>query len=261
VRLRSPPVIPLKDHNPTRHFPYVTILLIAVNVGVYFLVQRPFEATPDDQITFSYSYAAVPCELVEGRALTVNEIRQTLRGDDTACVRESREVASTEYAPNKQVYLAVIYSMFLHGSLLHLGGNMLFLWVFGNNIEDRMRTVPYILFYAAAGFAATVAHVLAQPDSTVPVIGASGAVAGVMGAYLVLFPNVQIRSLIIFFFILFRDIPAKWLLGLWFVSQFFINPNAGVAWVAHVGGFVFGAAIAFLLRERLRPSHVPMSWS
>jgi membrane associated rhomboid family serine protease len=143
--------------------------------------------------------------------------------------------------------------MFLHGGWLHLGGNMLFLWVFGNNIEDRMGSGPYLGFYLLAGLAAAAAHIAVQPDSTVPVVGASGAVAGVMGAYLVLFPNVRIRSLFFFFFILFRDVPAKWLLGFWFVSQFFINPADGVAWVAHVGGFAFGALVALVLRDRLRP--------
>jgi membrane associated rhomboid family serine protease len=147
--------------------------------------------------------------------------------------------------------------MFLHGSWLHIGGNMLFLWVFGNNIEDRMGWLPYLLFYLVAGVVATLAHVAVQPASTVPLIGASGAVAGVMGAYLVLFPNVQIRSLLIFILVLIRDIPAKWLLGFWFVFQFFTNPAEGVAWVAHVGGFVFGALVAFLLRDRLRPAREP----
>ncbi len=146
--------------------------------------------------------------------------------------------------------------MFLHGSLLHIAGNMLFLWIFGNNIEDRMGIGGYIGFYLLAGLVASAAHILVQPDSTVPVVGASGAIAGVMGAYLVLFPNVKIRSLIIVFIILFRDISAKWLLGIWFVTQFFTSPNAGVAWVAHVGGFAFGALVALMLRDRLRPSRV-----
>jgi membrane associated rhomboid family serine protease len=101
---------------------------------------------------------------------------------------------------------------------------------------------------------AAAAHIAVQPSSTVPIVGASGAIAGVMGAYLVLFPNVRIRSLFIFFIVLIRDVPAKWLLGFWFVFQFFTNPASGVAWVAHVGGFAFGAAVAFLLRDRLRPA-------
>jgi membrane associated rhomboid family serine protease len=146
--------------------------------------------------------------------------------------------------------------MFLHGGWLHIGGNMLFLWIFGNNIEDRMGPLPYLAFYLVSGLVAAAAHIAVQPNSTVPVIGASGAIAGVMGAYFVLFPNVPIRTLLLFFLVLIRDIPAKWLLGFWLVLQFFTSPNEGVAWVAHVGGFIFGAIVAFLLRERLRPARV-----
>lgn len=243
-------MIPLKDYNPTRRFPFVTVVLLAINIGVYLLVQRPLHGDQGEEIAFTYEYAAIPCEVVEGAPLTANEIRTDRCERDTA-LRQSPEVF-----PDKNVLLAVLSSMFLHGGLLHIAGNMLYLWVFGNNIEDRMGPALYMLFYLAAGLAATMAHVLADPSSTTPVVGASGAIAGVMGAYLVLFPNVQIRSLIVFVLILFRDLPAKFLLGFWFVSQFFISPNSGVAWVAHVGGFVFGAAVAFLFRSRLRRARV-----
>jgi len=250
-------VIPIKDYNPTRRFPVVTLVLIAVNIGVYFFVQRPFDQNKS-QAAFSYQVAAIPCEVVHGRPLTRDEVVRTVQGnDDTAC-DSSASRSDPEVFPNKAVWLAIVYSMFLHGSLIHLGGNMLFLWIFGNNIEDRMGILGYIGFYLAAGLVAAAAHILVQPDSTVPVIGASGAIAGVMGAYIVLFPNVKIRSLIILIVIvLFRDIRAKWWLGIWFVMQFLTDPNEGVAWVAHVGGFLFGALVALLLRDRLRPSRVP----
>ena len=249
-------MIPLKDYNPTRRFPVITLVLIAINVGVYFFVQRPFDEGTS-QARFSYEVAAIPCEVVKGRPLTEDEVVQTLQfQNDTAC--ETTTPDDEAVFPDKSVWLALIYSMFLHGGLLHLGGNMLFLWIFGNNIEDRMGIPAYLGFYLFAGLVASAAHILVQPASTVPVVGASGAVAGVMGAYLVLFPNVKIRSLIILVIIvLFRDIPAKWLLGAWFVLQFFTSPDAGVAWVAHVGGFAFGALVALLLRERLRPSRAP----
>jgi membrane associated rhomboid family serine protease len=116
-----------------------------------------------------------------------------------------------------------------------------------------MGKLGFIAFYLVGGLVAALAHIFVQPDSTVPVVGASGAIAAVMGAYLVLFPDAPIRTIIIFYLILFRDISAKWLLAFWFVSQFFINPNEGVAWVAHVGGFVFGALVALLFRNRLVP--------
>ncbi|HEV2760230.1 MAG TPA: rhomboid family intramembrane serine protease [Acidimicrobiales bacterium] len=254
---KLPAVLPLKDYNPTKRFPVVTLVLIAINVGVYFFVQRPFDEGTS-QAAFTYEVAAIPCEVVQGRPLSEDEVVRTIRlNDDTAC--EERTPEDPAVFPDKSVWLALVYSMFLHGGLLHLGGNMLFLWIFGNNIEDRMRIPGYIGFYLLAGLAASAAHILVQPDSTVPVVGASGAIAGVMGAYLVLFPNVKIRSLIILIIIvLFRDIPAKWLLGAWFVLQFFTSPDEGVAWVAHVGGFVFGALVALFLRERLRPSRVDL---
>jgi membrane associated rhomboid family serine protease len=244
-------VIPLKDDNPTRRFPVVTIVLIAINVYVYFLVQRPYDER-SNEVRFNYSYAAIPCEVVDREPLSEEEITRTLDfGDTEACVRDDGTPA---VFPDKNVYLSLLYSMFLHGSILHIAGNMLFLWIFGNNIEDRTGIPAYIGFYLAAGVVASAAHILVQPNSTIPVVGASGAVAGVMGAYLVLFPNVRIRSLLFFFVV---DVRAKWLLGIWFVSQFFTNPSAGVAWVAHVGGFVFGALVALMLRDRLRPAPDP----
>ena len=249
-------MIPLKDYNPTRRFPIVTVLLIAANVAVFFFIQRPQDPTTGEDVKFTFRYAAIPCEVVEGRPLLDEELVRTVRGDAEACEREAPNVPSTEGFPDKSVWLAVLSSMFLHGGWLHLGGNMLFLWIFGNNIEDRMGPVPYVLFYVVSGLVAAAAHIAVQPNSTIPVIGASGAVAGVMGAYLVLFPDVKIRTLFLFLLVLIRDIRAKWLLGFWFVLQFFTSPNAGVAWVAHVGGFLFGAAVAFLLRDKLRPSRI-----
>jgi membrane associated rhomboid family serine protease len=196
--------------------------------------------------------AAIPCEVTQGRPLSRDEIARTVQGNDTtAC---ERTPIGGPVFPGKSVWLALLYTMFLHGSWLHIGGNMLFLWIFGNNIEDRMGPIPYLGFYLLAGLVASAAHILVQPNSTVPVVGASGAIAGVMGAYLVLFPNVKIKSLIILVvLVLFRDIPAKWWLAFWFVTQFFTNPSEGVAWVAHVGGFLFGALVALFLRQQLRP--------
>jgi membrane associated rhomboid family serine protease len=238
-------VLPLRDENPTRRVPVVTFLLILANVAVYFLVQ-PSSNDVAASTTFSLERAAIPCEVVQGRPLTVAELQATYNeGDDTACGVEPSN--SPEGFPGKHVLLAVVFSMFLHGSLLHLAGNMLFLWIFGNNVEDRLGRLGYAVFYLAAGVVATAAHIAVQPDSTVPVVGASGAIAGVMGAYLVWFPDVPILALV---FILIRQISAKWLLLFWVALQFLepFNPNSGVAWVAHVGGFVFGAVVALVLR-------------
>ena len=250
-------MIPLSDHNPTRTFPLVTLVLIAACVGVYFFVQNDSLSAAlvgprtnlelNRQTEFTFKTAAIPCELVTSEPLTEGEIVSGRCIDNTT----SRPVF-----PQKNVWLAVVFSMFMHANLLHIGGNMLFLWVFGNNIEDVIGRAGYVFFYVAAGFIATLAHLAVDPRSTIPVVGASGAIAGVMGAYLVLFPRVPIRTLIVFFFIFLRDIEARWLLGFWFVSQFFVNPQSGVAWAAHVGGFVFGV-VAGLVWRAVRPPQQP----
>ncbi|MBW8826579.1 MAG: rhomboid family intramembrane serine protease [Acidobacteria bacterium] len=241
-------MLPLRDLNPTRRLTWVTVLLVGLNVAVYFLVQ-PGQTETSATVLFNFEHAAIPCEVTTGRSLTPAEIIETVHsapGDH--CHAGSR---SPEAFPKKSVYLAVLLSMFFHGSVLHLAGNMLFLWIFGNNIEDRLGSLRYLVLYLVAGLVAAAAHIAVQPHSTVPVLGASGAIAGVMGAYLVWFPNARIVSL---FFFLVVEIRAKWWLGVWFVEQFFVNPNVGVAWVAHVGGFVFGVLAALALRPvRRRP--------
>ena len=232
-------MLPLRDENPTRHTPWITILLILANVGVYFLLQPG--STDPTAASFTFENAAIPCEVVTGEPLSLPEIT-----GEAPCEGDS---SFPSPFPDKGVYRAMVVSMFLHGGFMHLAGNMLFLWVFGNNVEDRLRPVRYLGFYLVAGVVATLAHIAVQPSSTIPLIGASGAVAGVMGAYLVWFPNAPVLSLVFFFL---TDVRAKWLLGLWFVQQFFVNPNDGVAWMAHVGGFVFGVLYGLVRRPRRR---------
>ncbi len=253
-------MIPLKDENPTTITPFITFLIIAACVLIYF---GPQQGVADEAraLDFNLEYAAIPCELRTGEPLSAEEIDATFTGGDfNACIEND----TTESAfPSKLVYLGAVTSMFLHGGLLHLLGNMWSLWIFGNNIEERLGHFRYLLFYLAGGVAATAAHFLVQPSSTVPVVGASGAIAAVMGAYLVWFPNAPIRTII--FFVL-RDVTAKWFLGFWFISQFFTGANSGIAWMAHVGGFVFGALIALLIRttdygsRRINRSDDPLQW-
>jgi membrane associated rhomboid family serine protease len=253
-------VIPLRDDNPTTRFAFVTLLLIAVNVFVYFVVQ-PHGGV--DEAKFTLERAAIPCELRQREPLSVEEYQtrecdaNTLGGPDQ------------EFFPQKNVWLAVFTSMFLHGSILHLAGNMLFLWIFGNNVEDHLGHIGFTLFYFVVGVAAMGAHYLADTGSTQPVIGASGAIAGVMGAYLVLWPRARVLTVIALLFFLPVYLPAAILLAIWFGSQFLtaFNPNTGVAWLAHVGGFVAGAAIALALRpllpprQRVRPAEPPqLGW-
>jgi membrane associated rhomboid family serine protease len=251
-------VIPLHDLNPTRRTPFVTVFLIAACIAVYFFVQARPGGTDtvrveggdtvriESSVRFSLEYAAVPCEIAQGRPLTLLEVAATFnRGDKEAC---QSSATGPELFAGKNVWLAVLTSIFLHGSLLHLGGNMLFLWVFGNNIEDHLGHVAYLFFYLAAGIVASIAHIAMQPDSTLPVVGASGAIAGVMGAYLVWFPRAPVTTLIILVIIpIVTTIDAAWLLAVWFVLQFFTSADSSVAWVAHVAGFVFGVALAVLV--------------
>jgi membrane associated rhomboid family serine protease len=241
-------VIPLKDENPTQRAPIVTIAIILACVGIYFLWQpSPFGDTPADA-KFTFEQAAIPCEVLHGRPLSIDELTATYnQGNSTACgVTGSQPQPGF---PNKDVWLSVLVSIFLHGSIIHLAGNMLFFWVFGNNVNDRLGNLKFALFYLVGGLMAAGTHFALNPSSTVPVVGASGAIAAVMGAYLVWWPDAPVRTIVIFFFIFVPRIRAKWLLIFWFISQFFTDPNSGTAWAAHVGGFVFGALVAMLIRN------------
>jgi membrane associated rhomboid family serine protease len=234
-------VIPIRDDNPTRARPLLTIAIIAACLYIFAAVQPK---QPGEEVEFLARHAAIPCEVVHAEPIS-NDLSRRCDGQ----LEIPGLPGSEEAFPDKNVFLAVIASMFLHGSWLHVLGNMLFLWVFGNNIEDRLGTVGYAVFYLVSGIAAALAHIATQANSTIPVVGASGAVAGVMGAYLVLYPKARILTVIpLFIFLQFVYLPAFVVLIGWFVLQFFTNPNAGVAVAAHIGGFVFGAAAGLILR-------------
>lgn len=258
------PMIPLADENPLRSFPWMTWLLFAGCILVFFVVQPVGRSTlqlgvdrvDEQDLEFTLGAAAVPCEVIKGRPLSEAEVEATFEdGDASAC-----GMPGPAHSPGKHVYLALLVSMFLHGNLAHLGGNLLFLWVFGNNVEDRKGPWWYAFVYLASGIAASAAHFAIDPNSTVPIVGASGAIAGVMGAYVVWFPRARIKCLVpLVPFILFRKISAGWVLGLWFVSQFLlIGGDSGVAWAAHVGGFAFGALVGLLWRSRRASSPPPV---
>jgi membrane associated rhomboid family serine protease len=254
--LRCAAVIPLSDERVGTRPAVVTMLLIAACVVVYLFVQpTPLRETSDD-LQFDYDHAGIPYELTHGRPLTNCQVAQAAAPSQAAqaCRLPTGNLA---FAPGKPVYLGVLYSLFLHGSILHIAGNMLFLWVFGRRVEDRLGPIGFAVLYLCSGIVAAAAHVLAGPSSTVPFIGASGAIAGVMGAYLVWFPNARINTLFFVFLIFWFRIPAWMVLIAWFVLQFFTSPNSGVAWVAHVGGFVFGAGVAWLIRPRRSPPTPP----
>ncbi|MGH2706474.1 MAG: rhomboid family intramembrane serine protease [Actinomycetota bacterium] len=235
-------LIPIRDENPTRSFSYLTVGLIAVNVLLFFTEPGFGQVTSEAALRFLFRWGVVPWEITHGRVVSISECAG-------AC------------APGKNIYFALLSSMFLHGGFLHLAGNMLFLWVFGNNIEDTLGRVRYVTFYLVTGLAAGMAHVLTNPGSIIPTLGASGAISGVLGAYIVLFPRARVHSIVPGFFLWTVNLPAVAVLGIWFFSQFFIGAGqqaggAGVAWMAHVGGFVAGVITVFLLGGRQKARDV-----
>ena len=246
-------MFPLRDDNPTSRTPVVTIALIAANVLAYFLWQRGGISlgTPASEhyLCNLAEWAVFPYEL-------------THPGEQVATQGCPRPEAPT--------WLTVLTSTFMHGGLLHLAGNMLFLWVFGNNVEDAMGHAKFVVFYLAAGVAATALQTAMGPDAAVPSVGASGAIAGVLGGYILLYPRARVLTLILLIFIpIFLRLPAMIVLGLWFVEQlafgyFDVNSGGetgGVAYFAHIGGFVFGLAAirAFATARRPPPSpHRPV---
>jgi membrane associated rhomboid family serine protease len=228
-------LIPLKDINPTAITPLVTVTLIAINIFVFAFVQ-PHDGEED--LRFNYEFAAIPCEVSTGHPITPAEFTRGFCDDSRG----------GPIFPDKSIAASLLYSMFLHGGLLHLGFNMLSLWVFGNNVEEAFGAIGYVALYLVGGTVATFAHVLANQDSTIPLVGASGAIAAVMGAYMVLYPRHRVLTLLFIFLV---PLPAAFFIGLWFWGQFQIDPSSNIAWEAHVGGFLFGLAAAALLRRRL----------
>jgi rhomboid family protein len=261
-RHRGSVVIPISDQNPVRRVPWVTLLLIVVCTVVYFVVQPTgpptIRWTAVDQQTdrhdlrFVVDNAAIPCEIIKARPLTQLEYDRTFR-DHPADASACSDGDSPAHDPGKAIFLAVLVTMFLHGSIPHLFGNMLFLWVFGSNVEDRKGWWRYLALYLVGGVVATFAHVFVAPNSTVPMIGASGAVAAVMGAYFVLWPSVRVRGIIVVGPVLLRKVQALWFLVFWVGQQFLlVGANSGIAWAAHVGGFAFGALVGLWWRAQDR---------
>jgi membrane associated rhomboid family serine protease len=205
-------VIPLRDNVPTRTFPIITATLMVVNTLVFvYAVFMPGAA----EKAFVTRYGLVPRELL----LSLHDRQELLPYN----------------------VLTLFTSMFLHGGLFHLGGNMLYLWIFGNNIEDSMGHIRFIFFYGLSGIAAGLFQFVYDPASDIPMIGASGAVSGILGAYLLLFPFARVKTLIfIFIFITTVELPAVVLLTIWFFMQVLFSHTQGVAWFAHIGGFLFG---------------------
>jgi membrane associated rhomboid family serine protease len=238
-------VFPLKDSIGTRRTPVVTIALIIANVVVFVLSIRhggSIWSGPDAQTVVHYG--AIPYEITHpGKECELASQAGQLLCEGQPGVRGSVD-------PQPATWFTALSSMFMHGGLLHIGGNMLFLWVFGNNVEDAMGRFKFIVFYLLGGLAAMALQTAVDPNAAVPSVGASGAVAAVLGGYLVLYPRARVLTLVfLFVFFTFIQIPAMFFLVIWFAQQLlfgyldYVDPTGGgggVAYFAHIGGFVFG---------------------
>jgi membrane associated rhomboid family serine protease len=220
--------IPLRDDNPTVRIPYVTVLLLALNILVF--IFQVF--SPSGLDYYVLRMGAIPYEITHFTSLPIPDV------------------------PRLSPPLTLLTAMFLHGGIFHLLGNMLYLWIFGNNIEDYLGSFRFALFYLVSGLGASVTHIIFNPNSQVPMIGASGAIAGVLGAYLILYPRANVMTLVfLFFFIRIVPIPAAIVLGFWFLLQIMnVGMGGGVAWWAHIGGFLVGVLLIKVLSGRGRPS-------
>jgi rhomboid family protein len=254
-------VIPVHDVNPLRRTPWATYALILINVVVFLVTPGALGGGATratvvcHQEAFDYRYGAIPRELTGGHPLRlVPSGREVTTSRGPGCVL-------THPRYHKVPLVSVLTAMFVHAGWLHLLGNMLFLLIFGNNVEDRFTKLPYLLFYLACGYVAAYGFAAVYPHSTQPLVGASGAIAGVLGAYLALFPRARVWSLVPFLFFIPLRIPAWLVLGLWFVIQWAYSaggqsqPGGGaVAYVAHVFGFVAGLLVGLLTRAVRQPA-------
>lgn len=230
--------LPISDENPAVRRPYVTYALIALNALAWFFELSRGNEIADGVTNSTLDYGAIPYFILHG----IRDGHLILPGLHTIELHQEVPWPFT-----------ILTSMFMHGSWMHIIGNMWFLWIFGDNVEDAMGHVRYVFFYLLCGLAAAMAQILSQPSSTMPMVGASGAIAGVLGAYLMLYPHARVRCLwILFILITTVYVPAWLLLGIWFLSQFLI-PGTGVAWMAHVGGFVTGFLLVRLFVPRPPP--------
>ena len=252
-------MFPIKDDIPTRRFPIVTVALIVANVVMFFGFQGAFFGSDEKFDERVIEYGAIPYEVSNPG----DECAVSTSGQELIC--EGQEGVSGDAPSQAATWLTLLTSMFMHGGLLHIAGNMLFLWVFGNNIEDSMGRGRFLAFYLLGGLAALLAQVLFQPDAAVPTIGASGAVAAVLGGYALLYPRARVVTLIfIIIFFTIIELPAMLVLGAWFVLQALngaselatpVAGGGGVAYWAHLGGFLFGLAAIKLFANHVHDDY------
>ena len=261
-------MIPLRDNIPTDRFPVVTLGIIVVNFLVFLFLQGPsFSLSSGQEVDAKpiVEYGAIPYRISHPGKKCVLAVPGTPQ-EQPACEGTEifREALQADPPPQKisqpPAFLTIITSMFMHGGWLHIAFNMLFLWVFGNNVEDSMGRVRYAVFYLLGGIAAGLTQVLVSPESQTPLVGASGAIAAVLGGYALLYPRARVLTAVFVFFIFFVEIPALVMLGIWIFLQFLpavgqlaspdVGGQGGVAYFAHIGGFLFGLALIKLFANR-----------
>ena len=251
-------MLPIKDDIPTRRFPILTVAIIAICCAVYFIFERglwDLGAIGNERVL---EFGAIPYEITHPGSDCAEAAGQV--------VCEGQPGVSGTAPEQAPWWVTIFTSMFMHGSLLHLGGNMLFLWIFGNNIEDSMGELRFIAFYLLGGLAAIGAQVLVDPDAAVPTVGASGAIAAVLGGYALLYPRARVIT-VVFIIILFTiiELPALLVLGFWILIQLWLGTSelgsqtagggGGVAYFAHIGGFVFGLIAIKLFANRVHDDY------
>jgi membrane associated rhomboid family serine protease len=262
-------MIPIKDNIPTDRFPFVTVALIVANFVVYILAighGGSFINGPD--LHEVIKYGAIPYALTHPGTHCAEVVRHTALGTSGPELLCNTRLLNANHIPAENLvpsWQTIFTAMFMHANILHIAGNMLFLWIFGNNVEDSMGPVKFILFYILGGIAAFALQVAVAPGSKVPTLGASGAIAAVLGGYILIYPKARVLTLvIIIFFFTVIEIPAWVMLGIWFAEQAvfgavgFTTPtgvaSGGVAYYAHIGGFLFGLLVIRLLAtKRKRP--------
>jgi rhomboid family protein len=261
-------VFPLKDNIPNEHFPIVTVALVVINVIAYLLSIRHGGNLLTGPGTETVNHdAAIPYDLTHpGNYCAVAPLGR----DEFGRIVTETKCQHGAYPGQIPTWATALTAMFLHGGILHIAGNMLFLAIFGPNVEDAMGRLRFVIFYLLGGLVALAAQVLVDPNSTAPTLGASGAIAAVLGGYIVLYPHARILSLVfIVFFVTIIEVPAVFLLGFWFLEQLYFgsanltNPiggGGGVAYFAHVGGFLFGLALIglFAVRRKSEPPRFPV---
>jgi rhomboid family protein len=270
-------LIPLKDNIQTRTFPYITVALILINVIVFVFFEHssPSLGAPSDSkvvkyglIPYELTHPGKHCDLASDATIVTGSGQpvDSSGSNEVVCQGKAVNQDAATFTVNAtgdttSAWVTMFTSLFMHGGLLHIAGNMLFLWIFGNNVEDSMKKWKYVIFYLLGGLVANLAQVAVDPSSTAPGIGASGAIAAVLGGYALLYPRAKVvTAVILIFFITLLELPALLVLGAWFLLQVLdasVNSplGGGVAYYAHIGGFLFGLLVIKLFADRVNTDY------